>query len=100
MLVKMHPQDYSRRFWVSGSKERVLNSLLPKPQSVVGVTVESGHYQGSSTLAHPMPTPDTWTGACGTHGPKAEEDRAQSRSLYKPRAASSGWGDEGYPLFF
>ena len=41
VLVKMHLQDYSRRFWESGSKERVLNSLLPNPQSVVGVTVES-----------------------------------------------------------
>ena len=70
VLVKMHLQDYSRRFWVSGSKERVLNSLLPNPQSVAGVTVESGHYQGSSTLAQTMPTPplDTWSGVCGTQG--------------------------------
>lgn len=78
VLVKMHLQDYSRRFLESGSKERVLNSLLPNPQSVVGVTVESGHFQGSSTLTQTMLTPplDTWSGVCGMQGWKIEEDRA------------------------
>lgn len=81
VLVKMCLQDYSRRFWVSGSKERVLNFLLPNPSQWWGSQWEIWTLPRVTNFGPdhcPPHTVDTWSGVV------ACKDRRQRKTEPNP----------------